>query len=112
MVNWFYRQLEEDSQNNNYKGGENMKISEQKLNEIKSYLIEKIFRNPDIMFSDEMIENDIPEIICGLFEYLHISITGEPYDYMFHWANKCGSWVETDFFDKIIEDRMKQKGDE
>jgi hypothetical protein len=89
-----------------------MKINEQKLNEIKSYLIEKIFRNPDIMFSDEMMENDIPEIICGLFEYLHISITGEPYDYMFHWANKCGSWVETDFFDKIIEERMKQRGDE
>lgn len=81
-------------------------MDEQKLNEIKNYLVENIFRNPDVMFSDDIQKYDIPEIICGLFEYLHIEVTNEPYDYMFHWANKCGSWVETDYFDNIIEGRM------
>ena len=61
------------------------------------------------MFADESYEYDIPEIICGLYEYLHRLVTNEEYDYMWHWANKCGSWVETDFLDKLIEERMKNE---
>lgn len=63
-----------------------------------------MFRNPDFMFNDTIEEFNIPEIICDLYEYLHILITGNEYDYMFHWANKCCAWVETGYFDKIIKE--------
>lgn len=43
---------------------------------------------------------DLIEIIASLYEELHREVMGEPYDYMFHWANKSGSWVESDLFEK------------
>ena len=29
-------------------------------------------------------------------------VTHRPYNYMYHWANKCGSWVVTGGFDKLV----------
>lgn len=90
-------------------------ITKEKVDEIRRYLIEKVFRNPDIMFDDnirgykETPEDDLVSIICDLYEYIHVLVYGEKYDYMFHWANKCGSWVETGDFDKIIEEIMIEK---
>ena len=79
-----------------------MKIKEIKgmknIDDIKAYLIENIFQNPDIMFSDNRDIIDLPEIIASLYECLHIAITGEPYLYMFHWANKIGSDVDDQLF--------------
>ena len=60
------------------------------LEQIREYLIENVFRNPNIMLSQERDEVDLPEIIASLYEVLHRTVTGEPYDYMFHWANKVG----------------------
>lgn len=74
------------------------KIDKYKLCAIRVYLVDNIFRNPDVMFSDDIINNDIAEIICDLYELVHLYVTGENYDYMFHWANKCGSWVENGYF--------------
>jgi len=75
------------------------------IDDIREYLIENVFRNPDIMFSDERNNVDLPEIIASLYNCLHLAITGEPYDYMFHWANKVGSWVDEKLF-------MEEKTDE
>ena len=99
-----------------YKRGDNM--DEEKLNKIRGWLVENIFRNPDIMLSDnryiEIYGNpgeretidieaiDIADVIASLYEALHISVVGEPYRYMFHWANKAGSWVDDNLFDEII----------
>ena len=76
-----------------------------KLEKIRNYIIDNIIREPKYMFSeayrgtnDEDI--DIIEIIASLYEALHREVMGEHYDYMFHWANKCGSWVESDLFEK------------
>ena len=66
------------------------------IDDIRAYLIENIFRNPDIMFSDDRDIIDLPDVIASLYECLHILITGEPYEYMFHWANKIGSYVDDD----------------
>lgn len=88
-----------------------LEIDENKLELIRDYLVTFLFRNPEFMY-DEVVEDlEVAEIICDLYEYLHILITGKPYDYMFHWANKCGSWVETGDFDKIIEEIMRRKGE-
>lgn len=72
------------------------------LNDIRAFIVENIMRNPDIMFNDTLRGGtgyDLIEIIASLYEKLHREVTGEPYEYMFHWANKIGSWVEDDFFD-------------
>lgn len=75
------------------------------IDDIREYLIENVFRNPDIMFSDERNNIDLPEIIASLYNCLHLVVTGEPYDYMFHWANKVGSYVDEQLF-------MEDKSDE
>ena len=91
-------------------------ISKEKVDEIRRYLIDHIFRNTSIMFDDNIRGYDVEDmdlitIICDLYEYIHVLVYGEKYDYMFHWANKCGSWIETGEFDNIIEEIMKEKGD-
>ena len=82
-----------------------MKIEQ--LDEIRTYLVENVFRDPDIMFSDECRGNretystaDLPEVIASLYEVLHREVTGNPYGYFFHYANKIGSWVEDYLFIK------------
>lgn len=75
-----------------------------KLESIRNYIIDNIMREPKYMFSEECrgsSDNDIDliEVIASLYEELHRSEMGEPYDYMFHWANKTGSWVESDLFE-------------
>lgn len=79
-------------------------MDETKLDAIEQYLIDNVFENPDVMFSDECRgeEVDLVSIIAGMFEYLHIMVKGEPYEYMFHWANKIGAWVEEKRFDEMI----------
>ena len=74
-------------------------MDEIKLAEIRNYLIEHIFREPGIMFDENCRKpEDLPCVIASLYEVLHRVVTGEPYQYMFHWANKCGSWVADDLF--------------
>lgn len=86
-----------------------LEIDENKLEHIRDYIVTNLFRNAEFMY-DEVVEDlEVAEIICDLYEYLHILIKKEPYSYMFHWANKCGSWVETGEFDKYIEEIMKEK---
>lgn len=77
------------------------KISEQELEQVKDYLVGNILRNPNVMFCDNVRNDeydyapDLVEVIVALFELLHIEVTGKEYDYMWHWANKIGSWVDT-----------------
>lgn len=75
-------------------------LDERKLKQIRNYLIDNVFRNPDVMFSKDRDEIDLPEIIASLYEVLHKTVTGEPYEYMYHWANKIGSYVKDDLFTK------------
>lgn len=83
-------------------------MSNEKLTEIREYIVNKIMRNPDYVFSDEVRGDedgvDLLEVIASLYEVLHREVTGERYDYMFHWANKVGGWVESDLFTKEEEE--------
>lgn len=82
----------------------------ERLTDIRGWLIENIFRNDQIMFSNarEVDDIDLIEVIASLYNEYHNAVMGEPYNYMFHWANKCGSWVEEDLFDRVLMDE-KQK---
>lgn len=88
---------------------------------VRNWLIENIFRNGNIMHDQRIREApgivlndessiDLAEVISGLYEILHAITYDESYDYMFHWANKCGSWVESDFFVKMIKEKEKENG--
>ena len=83
-------------------------MTKDELNTITSLLIENVFRNPHIMFSeDEIMIGDevvgLPDIIASLHNLLYEQITGERYDYMFHWANKVGSVCIDDIFDEFLK---------
>lgn len=85
-------------------------MTPERLKKIRNVLVNEIYTNPGIMLNDTIRGDDIAdeidliEVITDLYEYLHIMVTHRPYNYMFHWANKCGSWVETGGFDKLVND--------
>lgn len=83
-------------------------MTKDELNTITSLLIDNVFRNSHIMFSeDEIMIGDevvgLPDIIASLHNLLYEQITGERYDYMFHWANKVGSDCIDDIFDEFLK---------
>lgn len=80
-------------------------LSIQELQAIREYLIYNVMRNDDIMLNAEARDNmDLPSIIASLYELLHREVTGVPYEYMFHWANKVGSDVKDDIFKEVLDE--------
>jgi len=93
-------------------------IDNKKLDQITKFLAQKIYRNYDIMFSDlpgveldkcfidedhdEVFEVDLVDIIASLHNLLCEAVTGNRYNYMFHWANKIGSSCIDDLFDQDV----------
>ncbi len=85
-------------------------MTKEHLEEIRIFLIDNIMRNNNAMnngyarncITDADYSVDLVDIIASLYNLLHQEITGEKYDYMFHWANKIGSYVNENIFDKII----------
>ena len=81
------------------------------LEELRIFLNYEILRDPNIMFNDyirgtaEEQGIDLVAVIVGMYEMLHRYIKDTEYDYMWHWANKCGSWVETDYLKSLIDAR-------
>lgn len=90
---------------------ESMDGNAERLKDIREWLIEHIFRDDYVMFSDarEVGDIDLIEVIASLYNEYHNAVMGEPYDYMFHWANKCGSWVEEDFFDRVLKENTDEE---
>lgn len=75
-------------------------MNEKDLEKIREYIIDNVMTNKDVMFSNDRWNSniDLPEIIASLYELLHQQVTGKPYNYFFHFANKIGAWVEDDLF--------------
>lgn len=100
-------------------------ISKEKLDEITYFLKWNIFRNSNIMFletpgiplhksltdkydGEPIKEVDLVDVIASLHNLLYEAVTGERYDYMFHWANKVGSDCVDNIFD---DDQEGEKND-
>lgn len=72
---------------------------------ITDWLKWNIFRNEKIMLEELPAveingrEYELVDVIATLHNLLHEALTGEPYDYMWHHANKIGSWTFDDIFD-------------
>ena len=69
-------------------------LSEDELSKIRNYIIDNYIRNPDVMFNLNDDNQDLINAVVGLYDILHITVTGEHYDYMWHWANKIGAWCD------------------
>lgn len=80
------------------------------LEEIRIFIIDNVMRNDNAIYNgyarncmvDASYSVDLVDIIASLYNLLHQEITGEKYDYMFHWANKIGGEVNENLFDRII----------
>lgn len=94
-------------------------IDQKKLTNITHFLAEKVFRDMNIMHSwdippveleksfidedgDKVSEVDLVDIIASLHNLLCEAVTGNRYNYMFHWANKIGAACLDDIFDQDI----------
>lgn len=82
----------------------------EQLNAITSYLKEKVWRNVDVMYMqsdnqgfEEIDPSDLVDIISSLHNLLYEVVTGNRYNYAFHWCNKVGAWTEDNIFDNVIE---------
>ena len=82
-------------------------MDKEKLDKITNSLIKNIFRNEEVIYSaihrDDMIDmeclvDDLIEVIASLHNELYKVVTGNYYDYMFHWVNKVtgGIWEHLD----------------
>lgn len=80
-------------------------IDKDKMTEITRWLIQKVFRDPNILFNDNIRgehegDIDLVDVIASLHNLLYESVNGELYDYMFHWTNKEGSYCNDHIFDE------------
>lgn len=118
LITWGENEIVKDIIGECLSFGDNEKIEEGQLKMIRDFIVNYIMRDSYVMYSDVRDVGphhiDLIYVIASLYEELHKQVTGEPYEYMFHWANKVGSWVEDDLFN---ETKFKQfleelKGDE
>lgn len=91
-------------------------MTEKKLNAITEYLKENVWRNHDIMFAmntDNVSDIDesfwkLLDIVTSMHNELYKEVTGDYYDYAFHWTNKIGA-CEPD--DDLFEDMGSSEND-
>ena len=87
-------------------------MTEKQLNNLTYWLRENVFKNTDIMYNDwlweqeidrDNIDTDLIDIIASLHNIIYELVTGNRYNYMFHWCNKIGSDCNDNVFDKLLE---------
>lgn len=90
-------------------------MSEGELKIVREWIIWHIMREPKILhdpdvrdiavYGDpgEVVSVDLVDVIASLYELLHHQVTGEDYDYMWHWTNKAGAEVNDKFFDELLK---------
>ena len=75
------------------------------LSDLTIDLINNVIQNPDFVFDLGAEHNiELLEIIASLHNILYKEVTGEYYDYMFHWYNKiAGGSLEDGLYKKYME---------
>lgn len=84
-------------------------MNKEHLNWITGYLRDNVWINDDIMFFDpDYADKEVEilvDIVSSLHNELYKAVTGDYYDYCFHWANKIGAGYPEDklFTDDPVE---------
>ena len=75
------------------------------LDALTSELIDDVIQNTNYVFDLGAEYNfELLEIIASLHNILYKEVTGEYYDYMFHWYNKvAGGSLEDGLYKKYME---------
>lgn len=93
-------------------------MTEKQLNELTYWLRENVFKNPKIMHNEwlweqeidkDNVDTDLIDIIASLHNIIYELVTGERYDYMFHWCNKIGADCNDNVFDKLLKNEEFEK---
>lgn len=88
-------------------------MKEIEVKRICRWLIDNVFVNCNAMYNENIREVpsdytkdniDLIDVISSLYNLLHKEVTGEEYDYMFHWANKIGSYTNEHIFNNIMKE--------
>ena len=88
-------------------------INKDQLTAITIFLIENVWRNERVMYCmDDDTKTDLIDIVTSLHNLLYESITGNAYDYAFHWSNKIGCWVDDKYFNDLIGREKKKEEEE
>lgn len=89
-------------------------MKKEELDILRNWLIDNIFQNGSAIWDDNIREVhsryteclDLMDVIAGLYNILHKEVTGSPYDYMWHWMNKEGSWCDDNYLMEVIKNEM------
>lgn len=74
------------------------------LDALTGDLIDNVIQNPDYVFDTGEYNIELLEIIASLHNILYKEVTGEYYDYMFHWYNKiAGGSLDDNYYIKYME---------
>lgn len=68
-------------------------MTQEELNKVTLWIKENVAENGYFLsMQDEAVKDDIKasEVIFSLHNLLYKEVTGESYDYWFHWTNKVG----------------------
>lgn len=85
-------------------------INKDQLRAITETLIEDVWRNDHVMYCiDDDTKSDLIDIVTTLHNLLYEAVTGAPYNYAFHWANKIGCWVDDQYFNELIGREKKNE---
>ena len=90
-----------------------IRITKEELDKITDILVVGLYTNDDIIIPlyaefPPVIYKDkhycVSDIIATLHNLLYECVTGKKYDYMWHWANKCGMWANDNIFEEEKSD--------
>lgn len=90
-----------------------IELNDAKMKAITKFII-GLMRNPTIMYNcnvrgEEEEDIDLMDVIAYLHEIIYQHYYHRPYRYMFHWANKVGSWVDEDNIEMLINDILEEE---
>lgn len=78
-------------------------INKDQLRIITKNLMDEVWRNDNLVYIlQEENMDDLIDIISSLHNLLYEAVTGNLYDYAWHWTNKIGSWTNDHYFDELI----------
>ena len=93
-------------------------MNEKQLYELTQWLKYNVFMNEDVMQSEYIWNQGIDctgqsvnliDIIASLHNLIYEAITGDKYNYMFHWTNKIGCACWDDIFNELLSQAAKEE---
>lgn len=93
-------------------------MNQKQIYELTEWLKYNVFMNEDVMQSEYIWNQEIDctgqsvdliDVIASLHNLLYEAITGDKYNYMFHWTNKIGCACRDDIFNELLSQAAKKE---